>query len=141
MKKKIMIGLIAVFSISIMAFSLTQMEENNPPDPIWGYDITWDDSECNCENPEADLDWIVTHWNGTSWVEVDYGVNYNVNPALGIFTVKSDEPLVDCLDCYKICGSIVYTDESGICCKGKACLIVDSDELLYDDEVVHIVMQ
>lgn len=140
MKQKIMITLIALISISIAAYSLTQMEENNPPNPTWGYDITWDDSNCNCTNPEASLSWIVYHYENGTWVYVDGASNLNVDPALGIYHVTSDEALADCQDCYKICGRITYYEDEEVCCAGTNCLIVDSEDLLYDDEVVPITM-
>lgn len=140
MKKKIMITLLAIISISIAVYSLTEMEDNNPPNPTWGYSITWDDSNCNCGTIEASLDWEVTHLVNGNWVYVDGNNNLNIDYTLDEYIVTSSESLVDCRKCYKIYGRVTYEDSEGKCCSGWNYKIVDSYSLLYDDEVVHITM-
>ena len=149
MKKKIMIMLIAIMSISLVAFSLAINDENAAPEPTpvnWSFAVSWDDSNCNCNVYGATLAWRAYYWDNAKpgWTKLDGASGFNISPSLGEICITPNVNLpFDCNTdkCYRVAARITYYDQNNQqCCAGEAYEDVTSDALMAGSVVVEVVL-
>jgi hypothetical protein len=141
MKKKILISLIAVFSISVVAFSLAINVESSPAPTTGGYYIDWNDDACNCGAVnDAHLDWETYHIVNNLPVLIASGSCMNIDPNL-IYYIVTISVNITAGDDYIISGRVRYYDCEGACCDGWNRETVKGSDLINDGTFVYITMQ
>lgn len=134
MKKQVLISMIAMISFATMAFSFSEQENPNPIPTEWCFEITWDDSNCNC-GPlvKQTLAWALYKWNGTNWGNPIAGEASVIISTLSPYSYDAcgTVSVPSAANGYKYCYKVQYEDANGVCCYAEGCTIgnspIDSD--------------